>query len=99
MNLTMSPIFPISALQKRQREVKQAADNDIVRITENGSGAYIFCSESTFKRLLAEATEEAAYAARMEAAIVRGRADVDAGRTFEGTEGARAEIERRLHRG
>lgn len=99
MELTMSPIFPISALQKRQREVKDAAKNDVVRITENGMGAYVFCTEEAFRRALAEAAEEAAYEARMEAVILRGRADIAAGRLIEGTDAARAEVERRLNRG
>ena len=99
MELTLSPIFPISALQKRQREVKEAAKDDVVRITENGSGAYVFCTEVVFKRALAEAAEEAAYEARMEAAILRGRADIAAGRFVEGTGSARAEVERRLTHG
>ena len=99
MELTLSPIFPISALQKRQREVKEAARDDVVRITENGSGAYVFCSEAAFKRALAEAAEEAAYEARMEAVILRGKADIAAGRFIEGTDAARAEVERRLNRG
>ena len=59
MELAMSPIFPISALQKRQREVKEAAKDDVVRITENGMGAYVFCTEETFKRVIAETAEEA----------------------------------------
>ena len=88
-----------SALQKKQREVKEAAQTDVVRITENGIGAYVFCSESVFKQALAEAAEEAAYEARMEAAILRGRADIAAGRYIEGTDAVRAEIEKRLRRG
>lgn len=94
----MNPIFPISALQKRQREVKEAADNDIVRITENGVGAYVFCSEAAFKRALEDAAEEAAYEARVELAILRGRADIAAGHFVEGIDVARAEVERRLSR-
>ena len=99
MELTMSPIFPISALQKRQRDVKEAAKNDVVRITENGVGAYVFCTEETFRRVVEEAAENAAYEARMEAAILRGRADIAAGRCVEGTDAVRSEIERRLHLG
>ena len=99
MDLTMNPIFPISALQKRQREVKEAAKSNVVRITENGTGAYVFCTEGAFKRALEEAAEDAAYEARLEAAILRGRADIAAGRYVEGADAARAEIERRLHRG
>ena len=99
MELIMSPIFPISALQKRQREVKEAAKDDVVRITENGSGAYVFCTEEAFKLALVEAAEEAAYEARMEAAILRGKADIAAGRFVVGTDAARAEVERRLNHG
>ena len=95
----MTPIFPISALQKRQREVKEAAKNDVVRITENGMGAYVFCTEETFRRVIEDAAENAAYEARMEAIILRGREDIAAGRYIEGTDAARAEIERRLGRG
>lgn len=99
MDLTMNPIFPISALQKKQREVKEAARSGVVRITENGVGAYVFCTEEAFTRALSEAAEEAAYEARMEAVILRGRADIAAGRFVEGTDAARAEVERRLNRG
>ena len=99
MDMTMSPIFPISALQKKQRDVKEAAKDGIVRITENGVGAYVFCTEAAFKQALADAAEEAAYEARMEAAILRGRADIAEGRFVEGTAAARAEVERRLSHG
>lgn len=99
MDFVMSPIFPVSALQKNQREVKRAAADSVVRITENGSGAYVFCTESMFSRALAEAREEGAYEARMSAAIERGRVDIAAGRIIEGTDAARAEVRRRLARG
>lgn len=99
MDALMAPIFPVSALQKRQREVKEAAADNIVRITENGLGAYVFCTEKMFARALEEAREEAAYEARLEAVIARGRADISAGRCIEGTDAARAEVERRFARG
>ncbi len=99
MESTLSPIFPISALQKRQREVKDAAQNDIVRITENGMGAYVFCTEANFERALREAADSAAYEARMEATILRGRADIAAGHAVEGTDAVRNEIKRRLQNG
>ena len=35
----MEPIYPITALQKKPAEVKAAAAEGIVRITENGMGA------------------------------------------------------------
>lgn len=99
MDFAMSPIFPISALQKKQREVKEAAKDDVVRITENGVGAYVFCSEGVFERALSRAAEDAAYEARVDATIQRGREDIAAGRFVEGTAAARAEVERRLGRG
>ena len=97
MDITMEPIFPISALQKRQSEVKQAAQSHVVRITENGVGAYVFCSEEMFEKRIAEVAEQAAYEARMAAAIERGRADIAAGRSYVGVDAASAEIERRIN--
>lgn len=97
MEAVLKPIFPISALQKKQGEVKKAAQSDIVRITENGVGAYIFCSEELFNRAILEAREAAAYEARMAAAIERGRADIEAGRSYVGIDAVSAEIERRLN--
>ena len=99
METVMNPIFPVSALQKNQREVKNAAANNVVRITENGVGAYVFCTEKMFAKALEEAREEGAYEARMHAVIERGRADVIAGRVYRGTEAARGELERRLENG
>lgn len=95
----MQPIFPISALQKRQGEVKAAAQADIVRITENGAGAYVFCSEALFEQAIREAAENAAYEARMASVIERGRADIAEGRLYRGTEAVRREIERRRAHG
>lgn len=95
MEGALEPIFPISALQKRQREVKEAARAGVVRITENGAGAYVFCTEETFQRKLDEAAENAAYEARVAMAVERGRADIAAGRYVTGVEAALEEIERR----
>ena len=91
----MEATFPISALQERQSEVKDAARKGLVRITENGSGAWVFCSEELPDGLLRGAAEEAAYEARMEALVARGVADVEAGRVYEGADAACAEVERR----
>lgn len=92
MDLTMNPIFPVTALQKRQSEVKKAAQDNIVRITENGVGAYVFCSEDVFEKALKEAAEEAAYEERVCAAIERGRQDYKEGRYVVGIENARKAI-------
>lgn len=77
---TLDPIYPISALQKKQREVKEAASKGIVRITEQGVGAYIFSSEEQFEKAIKRAQEQAVYEARLADSITAGRADVEAGR-------------------
>ena len=43
-------IYSSTALASRQREVKDVADRQVVYITENGNGAYVFCSEEIFDR-------------------------------------------------
>ena len=46
----MDAIYSATALRDHPREVKQAARERLVRITENGNGAYVFCSEEVFQR-------------------------------------------------
>ena len=91
----IEPIYLITALQKRQAEVREAAKENLVRITENGSGAYIFASEEVYERKIREAATQAVEDALIADAIERGRADIAAGRYIEGTEAAWAEIEKR----
>lgn len=80
----MATIFSSAALKSHQREVKDAAQKDVVHITENGNGAYVFMSEGLFQQKLSEAAEEAAYTERMRTAIRTGRADIAAGHYVEG---------------
>lgn len=94
----MEAIFPVTALQKQQGEVKKAAREGIVRITEKGRAAFIFCSDKVFEEKLQQVAEEAAYEARMMALVERGRQDIAAGRIYEGTESAFTEIEKRAAR-
>lgn len=91
----MDAIYSATALRDHPREVKEAARKGLVRITENGNGAFVFCSERVFEEQLRRAAEDAAYEARMTAVLERGRADIAAGRVVKGTETALAEIERR----
>ena len=91
----MSAIYSSVALRDRQREVKERARHEVVHITENGNGAFVFCSEVIFAEQLEKAREEAVYEERMAQAIREGRADVAAGRVYKGVEAAFAEIERR----
>lgn len=93
----MEPIFPVTALQKKQGEVKEAARKGIVRITENGAGAFVFCSEEVYEQRMREVAQEAASEARMASIVERGFADIAAGRVYHGTEAAFAEIEKRAH--
>ena len=92
----MEAIYPVTALQKQQGEVKKAAQEGLVRITENGKGAYVFCSEDVFEGLLNQAVEDAAAEARMRFIISRGRADIAAGRVYEGTEAAMQAVEQKI---
>ena len=78
----MTPIYPSVALKNNQRELKAIADTEMVHITENGRGKYIFASEAVIEREIARAVEEALYAARMEDALLRSREDFAAGRVF-----------------
>ena len=76
-------IYPSTALKNKQREIKAIADNEMVHITENGYGKYIFASEEVVQRAIEEAVEDALYEARMAEALRQSRADFAAGRTYE----------------
>ena len=82
----MTAIYSSAALKTRQREVKDAARQEVVHITENGNAAFVLCSEELFQRKLDEAAEEAAYAERMRGALLDGRADFAEGRVIEGAD-------------
>lgn len=96
----MDKIYSSTALKERQGEVKEAARQGLVRITENGAGAFVFCSDEVFEREVQDAVERALYASRVEEAVARGRAALSEGRFVEGVEAAREEVaERRARRG
>lgn len=96
----MDRVYSSTALKQRQGEVKAAAREGLVRITENGSGAFVFASEEVFQRAIDDAVERALYAARVEDAVLRGRAAAREGLVVEGIEAARAEVaQRRAARG
>lgn len=84
----MEPIFSMTTLQRNPKQVKAAAHDSIVRITEQGVGAYVFCSEEAFERRIAAEREEAAFEARLSEAIGRGVADIEAGRFTTSVEDA-----------
>ena len=91
----MDKVYSSTALKERQGEVKAAAREGLVRITENGSGAFVFCSDEVFQREIDDAVERALYTARVEEAVLRGRAAVREGRVVEGIEAARVEVAKR----
>lgn len=80
----MAYIYSTTALTTKQREVKDAARENIVHITENGNGAFIFCSEEVFEAELEKAREEASYEARCAAVLKRSHDDFSSERFCEG---------------
>ena len=96
----MDAIFSATALRDHPREVKEVAKERLVRITENGKGAYIFCSEEVFQREIDEAVERELYLQRAYDSISRGLAAVEEGDYVEGIDAAREALEaRRARRG
>lgn len=81
----MEPIYSMTALQRNPSEVKKDAKEGIVRITEQGSGAFVFCSEEAFEARLAKERADAAYEARLLDSVGRGIADIEAGRYVTST--------------
>lgn len=51
----MPAIYPSTALKNQQREIKSIADAEIVYITENGRGKYVFMSEDVLQKQIDEA--------------------------------------------
>ena len=88
-------IYSSTALATKQREVKNVADKQVVYITENGNGAYVFCSEEVFDRELRRAREEARYEAEMELVVSRGMRDIREGEFTTDVDGF---VERVLNR-
>ena len=84
----MEPIFSMTSLQRTPNEVKAAAREDLVRITEQGGGAYVFCSEEVLEARIAKEREDAAYEARLAEAVGRGTADIEAGRFVDSVDAA-----------
>lgn len=78
----MPAIYPSTALKNQQREIKAIADTEIVYITENGRGKYIFASEEVFESRISAAVEEALYEARLRAALAESREDFSQGRSY-----------------
>ena len=84
----MEPIYSMTTLQRSPGKVKEDARRGLVRITEQGSGSYVFCGEDAFEDYIARQREDAAYEARIIEAVGRGLADIDAGRFTESVDEA-----------
>lgn len=95
----MEAIYSSVALRDRQREVKEAARKSVVHITENGNGAFVFCSEEIFEASLRRAAEEAVYAERMAQAIREGQEDLASGRVYSISEAFAAADKRKAQHG
>lgn len=81
MSIYKSPsIYPITAISKNPKEVKEQADKGIVHITENGRGAYVFMGMQVFDDLIRREREDAAYEQYLHDGVGRGIADLEAGR-------------------
>lgn len=93
-------IYSSTALVSRQREVKDAARQGVVHITENGNGAFVFCSEDVFAAELERARESARYEAELGYVLRRAAEDVSAGRyETDFDEFRRSVIAERMRRG
>lgn len=84
----MEKIFPITALHKHSQEVREAAKEDVVRITENGMGAFVFCSEEVFESRLEQAKYDAIYEAELNQALSVAEEDFAEGRYVTGFDDA-----------
>lgn len=91
----MPPIYPSTALKNQQREIKAHADEEIVYITENGKGKYLFVSEEVMKHYIQQRIEDALYEQRMQNALERSREDFEQGRFYDSREAMMAAVAER----
>lgn len=85
-------VYPVSALQRNSREVREAAKEKLLRITENGASAYVFCSEEVLERTIDQAVEEALYERECLEAIERGEEAIEHGDCMCGLENLRKRV-------
>ena len=82
----MPPIYPSTALKNQQREIKEHADTELVYITENGRGKYVFTSVEVLERVVSDAVQQALYEQRLENALTESRDDFENGRYYASRE-------------
>ena len=90
--VSMPAIYPSTALKNEQRAIKAIADKEVVYITENGRGKYLFMSQDVHDREIEEAVERALYEARMAQALRESRADFAAGRCYTSRDELKAAV-------
>ena len=88
----MTPIFPSTALKNQQREIKKLADTQLVYITENGRGKYVFTSQEVLDQIIADAVEDALYEQRLSDALAESRDDFENGRYYISRENLMAAV-------
>ena len=88
----MTPIFPSTALKNQQREIKKLADTQLVYITENGRGKYVFTSQEVLDQIVADAVEDALYEQRLSDALAESRDDFENGRYYTSRENLMAVV-------
>lgn len=76
----MEPVYSMTTLQRNPSQEKSAARDNVVRVTEQGTGAFVFCGEELFEERTAKEQEDAAYEARLLESVGRGVVDIQAGR-------------------
>lgn len=94
----MEPIFPISALQKDTASVRYEAERDLVRLTVDGRGKYVFTTEDVLERYVQERIEDAIFERRLIDALDRAMTDIEAGREYPAEESRKRIWERRALR-
>ena len=82
----MPVIYPSVALKNQQREIKAKANKEIVYITENGWGKYVFMSEDVLEQTVSQAVEQALYEKRVADALTQSRANFEQGNFYTSRE-------------
>ncbi len=90
----MPAIYPSTALKNQQREIKEIADHEIVHITENGWGKYVFMSEEVLQETVDRAVEDALYEVRLRDALRDSRQDFAEGRYYSSRADMLAAVEK-----
>jgi predicted transcriptional regulator len=78
----MEKIYPISALQKDAGAVRRDAQEDLIRLTVDGRGMYVFATEEVFENYVQRKIEEALLDQRIAETIKRGDEAISRGEVY-----------------